>query len=67
MTELEKRSVTFEFPDESTLREFLGYMSDGGGEYNFLVYSEDLSFDYKECFPTWGWNGETQRKVVCKK
>lgn len=61
MNKQEKRTVIFEFDTEE---EFLGYLSDGGGEDGYLEYaSPELRFDYKECFPDWGWNGKTIRKV----
>lgn len=45
--------VTFKFPDDDSALDFLAYMQDGGGEYQFLdsqdcedVQTKIASFDY---------------------
>lgn len=42
----EEHTVTFVFPTKELLDSFIGYMSDGGGEYGFLEMESGLDFDY---------------------
>lgn len=60
------KTVTFIFDDEHVLNEFLGYMSDGGGEQWKPKSCDYTSFDYAKCFPAWGYNPEVDgpREVV---
>ncbi len=32
--------ITIKFPNEEEKRRFLGWLSDGGGEYEFMEYTE---------------------------
>lgn len=57
------KKVIIEFPDEASAKRFLGWFSDGGGEYNFFeseeIHGEDkpiVEMDYKKAFPAWGYN-----------
>lgn len=60
-----KHEVTFTFPTEELLQEFLGWWSDGGGEQQLwdIPYLNTISFDYKRCFPAWGWKEGTPRFI----
>jgi hypothetical protein len=62
-----KYQVTFTFPTEELLEEFCGYISDGGGAYNFVEFADPDSdafnahFNYSRCFPAYGWKeGESK-------
>ena len=65
-----KPSATFVFPNTETRDTFLGYMSDGGGEWGALESSEDndeipiKNFDYKYAFPAWGYKPEEHGEPV---
>ena len=56
-----KYQVTFTFPTEDMMEDFVAYMSDGGGEQGAFYIEDDdnmwskASFDYSRCFPAWGW------------
>lgn len=49
-----KHSVRISFPTEASLKRFIGWMSDGGGEYQFFESEDDhevpdnriVAFDY---------------------
>lgn len=70
--------LIIEFPTLNARERFLGWLSDGGGEYQFFQ-SEEIhaptkaveinSMDYKRAFPAWGYDpikhGKT--KVVVAK
>lgn len=45
MNKSESNIVVFEFPNPDLLDKFLGWMSDGGGEQEFMGI-EDLSLDF---------------------
>ena len=59
-----KKKVIIEFPNDESAQRFLGWLSDGGGEYNFFeseeYHCEDgkpiKRFDYKKAFPAWGYD-----------
>jgi hypothetical protein len=43
------KEITFRFESAELAKDFLGYMSDGGGEYRFILPGEDprdIEFDY---------------------
>jgi hypothetical protein len=57
--------VIIEFPSLAARERFLGWLSDGGGEYDFFeseethAPSEDVEIkrmDYSRAFPAWGYN-----------
>lgn len=58
--------VVIEFPDAMARERFLGWLSDGGGEYNFFEYEdchagEDgtpsiKGMGYDKAFPAWGYD-----------
>jgi len=59
--------LIIEFPTEHARECFLTYLSDGGGEYNFMTYDEYLPedekhnirhFDYSKAFDAWGYKEE---------
>lgn len=64
--------VIFEFPSDETRDSFLGWMSDGGGESNFMDISESdddspvVRFNYSKAFPAWGYDPETDGDPVVK-
>jgi hypothetical protein len=70
--------VIIEFPTLMARERFLGWLSDGGGEYAFMegeeVHApspkEEINkFDYSRAFPAWGYNPVKHgpdKVVVCK-
>ena len=56
-----KFSVTFTFPTEEMLEDFVGNMSNSCEQHMFEYLDNDddpwhrARFDYKRCFPAWGW------------
>lgn len=66
--------LIIEFPNEELREWFLGYWSDGGGEYQAMeareIYSDknDIDFDYSKAFPAWGYNPEVDGdpKIIVK-
>lgn len=57
--------VIIEFPSLAARERFLGWLSDGGGEYDFMESeqhhapskeTEIRKFDYSRAFPAWGYN-----------
>lgn len=61
--------LAIEFPTEEMREEVLGWLSDGGGEYEIGKAIEQLLgvgalFDYKGAYPSWGWDGTGDPTVV---
>jgi hypothetical protein len=53
-------TLTIKFPTEQDRDIFLGWLSDGGGEYQFMEYEDTTvtRFDYSKAFPAWGYSPE---------
>ncbi len=50
--------LIIDFPTEKERDIFLGWLSDGGGEYEFMEYTDTTvtEFDYSFAFEAWGYN-----------
>lgn len=73
-----KHKVIIEFPSLNARERFLGWLSDGGGEYQFMEgeavhapspATEIKEFDYSRAFPAWGYDPKKHgpNKVVVAK
>lgn len=51
-------TLTLDFPTEADRDIFLGWLSDGGGEYQFMQCEgvAVTNFDYSYAFPAWGYD-----------
>lgn len=51
--------LTITFPTEQDRDDFLGWLSDGGGEYQFMEGDTNIKyFDYSGSYPAWGYDPE---------
>lgn len=50
--------LVLDFPTEKDREIFLAWLCDGGGEYEFMEYTDTTvdSFDYSYAFPAWGYD-----------
>jgi hypothetical protein len=71
---MSKFEVTFAFTNEDNRDDFLAWMSDGGGEYDFMEAQQvgrDIKesiehFDYTDAFEAWGYDGKEPPVVRCQ-
>lgn len=69
---MSKFQIVIEFTHEENREDFLGWLSDGGGEYMFMEgqHQEDIThlieqFDYSDAFEAWGHDGTEPKVVKC--
>jgi len=63
-----------EFTNEDNRDDFLGWLSDGGGEYMFMeaqhvgdnIKTSIEHFDYSGAFEAWGYDGIEPTVVCCQ-
>jgi hypothetical protein len=58
--------LTLNFPTEKDRDLFLGWLSDGGGEYQYMEYTDTAvtQFDYSKAFVAWGYNSKVDGAPV---
>jgi hypothetical protein len=59
-------TLTIHFPTEKDRDIFLDWLSDGGGEQEFMEYTDTTvtSFDYSYAFPAWGYDPKVHGEPV---
>ena len=71
---MSKFKIVLEFTNEDNRDDFLGWLSDGGGEYTFMeaqhvghgIGKSIEHFDYSGAFEAWGYDGTEPTVVVCQ-